>query len=94
MCNVTPAHTEVKAYGGTTLPVVGTTLLQVRHSSCQCILDCELMNHPNVQPLLGQRVCLEMNIMSFLDNDHINQPNTVALPSTALTAQSRPQHNT
>jgi hypothetical protein len=74
--NVTPSQTCITAYGGTTLPVMGTTLLRVPRGDFCCRLDCKLVDHKDVRPLLGKKACVGMKIVSYLDNDHLNQPNT------------------
>ena len=39
LANVNPTKTRITAYGGTTIPVVGTGLLRVRRADLQCRLD-------------------------------------------------------
>ena len=43
LAHMTPAHTKITAYGGTTLPVVGTVLLRVWRGGFSCQLDCKLV---------------------------------------------------
>ena len=73
--NVTPVQSKIRAYGGTALPVVGTTLLRVWQGQLRCILDCKLVDRTDIRSLLGRKACLGMKIV-FLDNDHIHPPNT------------------
>ena len=77
---VTLVQTEIRAYGGTALPVVGSTLLRVWRGQQQCILDCKIVDSTDVRPLLGRKACLGMKIVSFLDNDHLHPPNTGGAP--------------
>jgi hypothetical protein len=74
--NVTPSQTRITAYGGATLPVMGTALLRVSRGDFRCRLDCKLVDHKDVRPLLGIKACVGMKIVSYLDNDHLNKPNT------------------
>ena len=59
-----------------TLPVVGTVLLRVRRGDFRCRLDCKLADRIDIRPLLGRKACLGMRIMSYLDNDKLNKPDT------------------
>ena len=74
--SVTPTRTQIKAYGGTTLPVVGSVLLKVLRGKVKYRLDCKLVEHRGIRPLLGRKACLGMKIVSYLDNDSLNKPNT------------------
>ena len=74
LSNVVPTNTQIRAYGCTTLPVVGSTLLRVSRGKIRCCLDCKLVDREDVQLLLGRRACLGMKIVSYLDNDQLNQP--------------------
>ena len=76
LVNVMPLRTPIKAYGGTTLPVVGSVLLKVQRGNVQYKLDCKLVDHRGIRPLLGRKACLGMKIVSYLDNDKLNKPNT------------------
>ena len=75
LANVNPTKTRITAYGGTTLPVVGTVLLRVRRGDLQCRLDCKLVNRSDIKPLLGRKACLGLKIVTYLDNDQLNKPN-------------------
>ena len=73
---VTPSHSRITAYGGDTLPVVETVLLQVWRGTFRCRLDCKIVDRSDIQPLLGRKACIGMKIVTYLDNDKINKPNT------------------
>ena len=45
LTKITPSHTQVTAYGGNNLPVVGTVLLKVQQSGLRCHLDCKSIDH-------------------------------------------------
>ena len=74
LSNVVPTNTQIRAYGGTILPVVVSTLLRISRGKIRCCLDCKLVDREDVRPLLGRRACLGMKIVSYLDNDQLNQP--------------------
>ena len=74
--HVTPVKTAVTAYGGTTLPVVGSVRVRVWRGDFRCKLDCKLVDSPHIRPLLGRKVRLGMKIVSYLDNDEIHKPIT------------------
>ena len=76
LSNVVPTNTQVRAYGGATLPVVGSTLLRVSRGKIRCRLNCKLVDREDVRPLLGRKACLGMKIVSYLDNDQLSQPST------------------
>ena len=40
--HVTLSKTQITAYGGATLPVVGTVLIRLWHGDLRCRLDCKL----------------------------------------------------
>ena len=83
--NGTPDHTfsqasssraKITAYGGTTLPVVGSVLLRVWRGDYHCLLDCKLVDHTDIRLLLGRKACRGMGIVSYLDNHFPNKPET------------------
>ena len=74
LTKITPSHTQVTAYGGNNLPVVGTVLLRVQRGGLRCRLDCKIIDRSGIRPLLGRKACLGMKIIAYLDNDHLNQP--------------------
>ena len=76
LTHVTPAKTPITAYGGTTLPVVGKVLIRVWRGDFRCQLDCKLVDSTNIRPLLVRKACLGMKIVSYLDNDELNKPDT------------------
>ena len=74
LTKITPSHTQVTAYGGNNLPVVGTVLLRVQRGGLRCRLDCKIIDRSGIRPLLGRKACLGMKIIAYLDNNHLNQP--------------------
>ena len=74
--HVKPAKLQITTYGGTTIPVIGQMLLRVWRGDYRCRLDCRIVDTPNIQPLLGRKACIGMNIVTYLDNDQLNKPNT------------------
>ena len=76
LTKVSPSTITITAYGGATLPVVGTALLRVWRGDYHCKLDCKLVEHAEIRPLLGRKACLGMKIVSYLDNDAMNKPMT------------------
>ena len=76
LTKITPSRTQVTAYGGNNLPVVGTVLLKVQQSGLRCRLDCKSIDHSGIRPLLGRKACLGIKIITYLDNDHLTQPAT------------------
>ena len=73
---ITPGVSQITAYGGTTLPVTGRVLMEVERGTHQYKLDCKLVNCTNIRPLLGRKACLDMKIITYLDNDALYQPDT------------------
>ena len=73
---VAPSQTHITAYGGTTLPVVGTVLLRVWRGDFHCRLDWKLVDRLDIRPLLGRKAYLGMRIVSYIDNDQLNRPQT------------------
>ena len=99
LTKVTPTATKITAYGGTTLPVVGTVLLRVRRGDLQCRLDCKLVDCNDIRPILGRKACLGLKIVAYLDNDQLNKPDTsgaaiyaVETPSPMSTEQFIKKH--
>ena len=80
LASITKGRSHITAYGGTTLPVVGTVAIRVRRGSHQYNLHCKLVNSPNIRPLVGRQACLKMGLVSYLDNDELNKPDTGNLP--------------
>ena len=81
---VTPSHSRITAYGGNTSPVIGTVLLQVWRGNYRRRLDCKLVDRSDIRPLLGRKACIGMKIVTYLDNDKLNKPNTGNAPVYAL----------
>ena len=71
---VTPARQKITAYGGTMIPVCGTTLLRVWRGDYRCKLDCKLVDRDNIRPILGRKACIGMKLVAYLDNDDLNKP--------------------
>jgi len=84
LSKVSPAQTQLTAYGGGTLPVVGSVLLRVWRGNFRCRLDCKLVDSSVVRPLLGRKACLGMKIIAYPDNDELNKPDTGSAPVYAL----------
>ena len=76
LTKVTPVSTKITAYGGATLPVVGKVIIRVWRGDFRCKLDCKLVDSMNIRPLLGRKACLGMKLVSYLDNDELNKPET------------------
>ena len=74
--NVTPCKHRITAYGGTSIPVVGKAIIRVWRGNHSCRLDCKIVDVSDIRPLLGRKACLGMKIVSYLDNDMMNKPNT------------------
>ena len=89
-----PTRSHITAYGGATLPVVGTVTIWVQRGGTRFKLNCKLIDGTNIRPLLGRKACLQMNIVSYLDNDALSKPYTGDWPVYALegvTAMSKEQ---
>ena len=74
--NVSPVWSQITAYGGTTLPVVGLVAIEVERNNHRYHLDCKLIDCTNIRPLLGRGARLNMNIIIYLHNDKLNKPDT------------------
>ena len=74
LTQMNPVKSNIIAYGGTTLPVMGTAAVQVRRSNKRYNLHCKLVNNPDIRPLIGSCACLQMKLVSYLDNDELNKP--------------------
>ena len=72
--NVTLTQQRITAYGSTTIPVCGTTLLRVWRGDYHCKLDCKLVDQDDIRPILGRKACLGMKIVTYLDNNNLNKP--------------------
>ena len=76
LTQVTVTKSKITAYGGTTLPVVGTVQLKVTRGSMNLTLHCKIVDGINIRPLLGRESCLQLKIISYLDNDQLNKLDT------------------
>ena len=76
LAHVSVAKSRITAYGGTTLPVVGTVQLNVTRGSLNATLHCKIVDGINIRPLLGRESCLQLKIISYLDNDKVNKLDT------------------
>ena len=74
---VTLVHTQIRAYGGGTLPVVRMRVWQGNSKYC---LEYQLVNGSGIRPLLGRKACLGMKIIAYLDNDELFKPVTGDAP--------------
>ena len=63
---------------------MGTVAIWVQRGTTKSKLTCKLVNSTNIRPLLGRSACLQMNIISYLDNDALNKPKTGSCPVYAL----------
>ena len=66
LTKITPSHTQVTAYGGNNLPVVGTVLLRVQRGRLRGCLECKIIDHSGIHtPDWSQ---------SLLRNENYNLP--------------------
>ena len=84
LANIARGKSHITAYGGTTLPVVGTVAIRICQGANQYNLYCKIVNSTNIRPLVGRRACLQMRLVSYLDNDELNKPDTGNLPVFAV----------
>ena len=84
LTHVTVTNSRITAYGGTTLPVVGTVALKVKRGSIESTLHCKIVDCVNIRPLLGRKSCLLLKIISYVDNDELNKPDTGSSPVYTL----------
>ena len=73
---VTPLNTQLAAYGGSKLKVVGQVHIQVWRDNHKWQLNCKLVDSKAIRPLLGQKACMGMKTIQYMDNDEINKPQT------------------
>ena len=73
---VKPSNSTISAYGGSQLPVVGKVTLRVWRDGFKCLLDCKLVDHKDIRPIVGRKACIGMSIVQYTDNDAINKPTT------------------
>lgn len=84
LTHITVTNSRITAYGGTTLPVVGTVALKVKRGRIKSTLHCKIVDCVNIRPLLGRKSCILLNIISYLDNDKLNKPDTGNSPVYTL----------
>ena len=71
---VKPSNSTISAYGGYQLPVVGQVTLRVWRDSFKCLLDCKLVDHKDIRPILGRKACIGMNITPIMTLSTNQQP--------------------
>lgn len=81
---VSPIQTKVTAYGGGTLPVVGSVKLKVWRGKSKHHVYCKLIDSNKIRPLLGRKACLGMGVVTYLDNDQLHKPDTGDAPVFAV----------
>ena len=81
---VTPLNTQLSAYGGSKLQVVGQVRITVWRDDYRCQLDCKLVDNNTIRPLLGRKACVGMKIITYTDNDQLNKPQTGNAPVYSL----------
>ena len=64
--------------------VVGSVKLKVSRDKAKYCLDCKLIDSHKIRPLFGCRAYLGMRIVTYLDNDQINKPDTRGAPVYAV----------
>ena len=84
LAQIDPVKSNIIAYGGATLPVVGTAAIQVYRGNKRYNLHCNLVDNLDIRPLMGRQACLQMKLVSYLDNDELNKPIAGNLPVYAL----------
>ena len=81
---MTPLNTQLAAYGGSKLSVVGQVRITVWRDDLKCKLDCKLVDSNTIRPLLGRKACVGMKIIKYTDNDELNNPQTGSAPVYSL----------
>ena len=56
--------------------MAGTVRLKVWCREDQYKMDCNMVNSNRIRPLLGRKACVGMKIITYLDNDGMNSPDT------------------
>ena len=93
LSHVMPTQTAITVYGGHSIPIAGTTLLNVWRGDNHCKLNCRLIDSEGIRLLLGRKACVGMKIITYLDNYDMNRPDTTSaavfteeiMPYTATT---------
>ena len=88
--NITKTTGKIVAYGGSTLPVVGKIILSVRRGKAKHRIDCKLVDGIQMRPLLGRKACIGMNVVTYLDNDSLNKPDTGGASVYAVSTGKQP----
>ncbi len=70
------------------LSVVGKIILSVKRGKAKYRIDCKLVDGIQMRPLLGWKAC--MNVVTYLDNDSMNKPNTGGAPVYAVSTGKQP----
>ena len=81
--NVMSTDDEIVAFHGSKLKLTGQVFLTVSQGNTKCTLHCNLAD-VNVHPLLGQKACIDLQLIRVLDSDDVNQPNTDGHPVFAI----------
>ena len=76
LAHISWSQTAITAYGGQSISMADTVRLKVWHGDYQYKLDCKLVDSERVRPLLGRKACVGMKIITYLDNDSMNSPDT------------------
>ena len=63
---------------------MGTVALKVKRGRIKLTLHCKIVDCVNIRPLLERKSCLLLNIISYLDNDKLNKPDTGNSPVYTL----------
>ena len=84
LSKVSAIQTQVIAYEGGTLPVVGSVKLKVWRQKAKYHLDCNLIDSNKIRPLLGRKACLGMGVITYLDNDQLRKPDAGDAPVFAV----------
>ena len=75
------------AYGGSRIAVVGRITLRVRRGKAKYLIDYKLVKGNQIRPLLGR---VGTNIVSYLDNDAMNKPDTGEAHVYAVSSSKQP----
>ncbi len=70
--------------------MVGKIILSIRRGKAKYRIDCKLVNGIQMRPLLGRKACIGMNVVTYLDNDSMNKPNTGGAPVYAVSTEKQP----
>jgi len=76
LTHISPSQTAITVYGGKSIPVASTVRLKVWCRDDQYKMDCKLVDSDRIRPLLRRKACVGMKIITYLDNDSMNSPDT------------------